>query len=189
MLEVHTLTWQKNWDIVIKGKRIAWTGPSGQWTGEAVKRVDAKGLYAVPGFGESHKHIESSHLTAGIRGRLGNTLRQYLDGGRLPRIFQRQRRAQCRVLADPEGTRQPLEDFSRTGLGHPADTLRNRRRATTATPKSEKTWPATPGSSDWGKSWTGPGSGTPGWTVRTGFGRSFKRPGMPTESSRGTGPV
>ena len=63
MLEVHTLTWQKNWDIVIKGKRIAWTGPSGQWTGEAVKRVDAKGLYAVPGFGESHKHIESSHLT------------------------------------------------------------------------------------------------------------------------------
>ena len=63
LLEVHTLTWQKNWDIVIKGKRIAWTGPSGEWTGETIKMVDTEGLYAVPGFGESHKHIESSHLT------------------------------------------------------------------------------------------------------------------------------
>ncbi len=63
MLDVHTLTWQKNWDIVIKGKRIAWTGPSGQWTGEVIKMVDTEGLYAAPGFGESHKHIESSHLT------------------------------------------------------------------------------------------------------------------------------
>ncbi len=63
MLEVHTLTWKVNWDIVIKGKRIAWTGPSGMWTGEAKKIVDSEGLHAVPGFGESHKHIESSHLT------------------------------------------------------------------------------------------------------------------------------
>jgi adenine deaminase len=50
-------------DIVVKGKRIAWVGPTGQWKGECGNIVDAKGLYAVPGFGESHKHIESSLLS------------------------------------------------------------------------------------------------------------------------------
>ena len=63
LLSVHTLTWNKNWDIVIRGERIAWIGPSGEWTGDADRSVDAKGYFAVPGFGESHKHIESSHLT------------------------------------------------------------------------------------------------------------------------------
>ena len=63
LLSVHTLTWNKNWDIVIRGDRIAWIGPSGEWTGDADRSVDATGFFAVPGFGESHKHIESSHLT------------------------------------------------------------------------------------------------------------------------------
>lgn len=63
MLDVYTDTWKENWDIVIKGDRIAWTGPHGEWKGEAERVVDESGSYAVPGFGESHKHIESSHVT------------------------------------------------------------------------------------------------------------------------------
>lgn len=62
MLEVHTLQWLPDYDIVIKGERIAWTGPHGMWAGEAAETVEAMGLYAVPGFGESHNHIESTHL-------------------------------------------------------------------------------------------------------------------------------
>jgi adenine deaminase len=63
MLDVHTLQWLPNHDIVIKGQRIAWTGPHGLWPGEADETINAMGLYAVPGFGESHNHIESTHLT------------------------------------------------------------------------------------------------------------------------------
>ena len=63
VLNVHTSSWSPNQDIVIKGQRIAWVGPAGGWSGRAAKKVDAYGLYAVPGFGESHKHIESTHLT------------------------------------------------------------------------------------------------------------------------------
>ena len=63
VLNVHTSTWSPNQDIVIKGQRIAWVGPSKAWNGKAAEVVDAYGLYAVPGFGESHKHIESTHLT------------------------------------------------------------------------------------------------------------------------------
>jgi len=37
--------------------------PTGQWKGQSDTVVDAKGLDAVPGFGESHKHIESSLLS------------------------------------------------------------------------------------------------------------------------------
>ena len=63
LLNVHTLTWKEDWDIVIKGKRIAWIGPRGEWKGTSHQTVEADGYYAVPAFGESHKHIESSHLT------------------------------------------------------------------------------------------------------------------------------
>ncbi|MDO6458015.1 adenine deaminase C-terminal domain-containing protein [Celeribacter halophilus] len=63
MLDVHTGLWLKDCDIVISGRRIAWTGPSGTWAGTAARIEDRPDLAAVPGFGEVHKHIESSHLT------------------------------------------------------------------------------------------------------------------------------
>jgi adenine deaminase len=63
LLNVHTLTWKENWDLVIKGQRIAWVGPHGEWTGSARSRVSVRGLWAVPGFGEAHKHIESTMLS------------------------------------------------------------------------------------------------------------------------------
>jgi adenine deaminase len=63
LLDVHTRTWNEDWEIVIAGRRIAWTGPAGTYAGEVRARVHEPSLAAVPGFGEVHKHIESSHLT------------------------------------------------------------------------------------------------------------------------------
>ncbi|MDW6021534.1 adenine deaminase C-terminal domain-containing protein [Mesorhizobium sp. BAC0120] len=63
LLDVHSRSWLANQEIVIKGRRIAYVGPAGSWTGEAARRVHEPDLAAVPGFGEAHKHIESSHLT------------------------------------------------------------------------------------------------------------------------------
>ncbi len=63
VLNVHTSMWMPDHDIVVSGERIAWVGPTGTWPGEAHNEIDATGEWAVPGFGESHKHIESSYLT------------------------------------------------------------------------------------------------------------------------------
>jgi adenine deaminase len=77
VLNVFTLSWEENQDIVVSGKRIAWVGPAGAWKGACDKIFDAKGLWAVPGFGESHKHIESTFLSpeweAALVIPLGNT--------------------------------------------------------------------------------------------------------------------
>jgi adenine deaminase len=77
VLNVFTLMWEPDQDIVVRGKRIAWVGPSGQWKGKSSNIFDAKGLWAVPGFGESHKHIESTLLSpeweAALVVPLGNT--------------------------------------------------------------------------------------------------------------------
>lgn len=63
MLEVATRRWLPEREIVIAGRRIAYTGPAGSWPGEAGRVVEEPTLSAVPGLGEVHKHIESSHLT------------------------------------------------------------------------------------------------------------------------------
>ena len=63
LLNVFTGNWEAHQDIVISGTRIAWVGNTGAWKGEAKATRDGRGLWAVPGFGESHKHIESSYLT------------------------------------------------------------------------------------------------------------------------------
>ncbi len=62
-LNVFTLDWHADHDIVVSGDRVAWIGPTGLWTGEVATVFDRAGLFAVPGFGEPHKHIESTHLT------------------------------------------------------------------------------------------------------------------------------
>ena len=63
LLDVHTRSWMEDAEVVIRGRRIAYVGPAGSWPGEAGERVHEPDLAAVPGFGEVHKHIESSHLT------------------------------------------------------------------------------------------------------------------------------
>ena len=63
LFDVHSRHWFEDQEIVIKGRRIAWVGPAGAYTGTAAEHVHEPRLSAVPGFGEVHKHIESSHLT------------------------------------------------------------------------------------------------------------------------------
>jgi len=63
LLDVHSRTWLADQEIVIRGRRIAWVGPAGTYEGEVAERHHEPNLSAVPGFGEVHKHIESSHLT------------------------------------------------------------------------------------------------------------------------------
>ncbi|MEM8867860.1 MAG: adenine deaminase C-terminal domain-containing protein [Verrucomicrobiota bacterium] len=63
LLNVHIGMWVEAQDIVIAGKRVAWVGATGGYEGEALETIDMTGYWAVPGFGESHKHIESSHVT------------------------------------------------------------------------------------------------------------------------------
>ena len=63
VLNVFTGEWVAAQDVVIAGERIAWVGESGAWRGKAASVHDGKGRHVVPGFGESHKHIESSYLT------------------------------------------------------------------------------------------------------------------------------
>lgn len=63
LLAVHANQWLENQEIVISGRRIAYVGPIGSYRGTVAERVKYPHLSAVPGFGEVHKHIESSHLT------------------------------------------------------------------------------------------------------------------------------
>jgi adenine deaminase len=63
LLVVHANHWLENQEIVISGRRIAYVGPIGSYRGEVAERAKYPHLSAVPGFGEVHKHIESSHIT------------------------------------------------------------------------------------------------------------------------------
>ena len=64
LLAVHANHWMDDQEIVISGRRIAYVGPVGSYRGEVMgPRVKYPNLSAVPGLGEVHKHIESSHLT------------------------------------------------------------------------------------------------------------------------------
>lgn len=63
LLDVYGRNWHEDQEIVISGRRIAWVGPAGQFPGDVAERIDRSSLSAMPGFGEVHKHIESSHLT------------------------------------------------------------------------------------------------------------------------------
>jgi adenine deaminase len=63
LLDTYGRNWHDDQEVVISGRRIAWVGPAGAYPGEVGERIDRRHLSAVPGFGEVHKHIESSHLT------------------------------------------------------------------------------------------------------------------------------
>jgi adenine deaminase len=70
ILNVFTQQWDAGQDIVIKGKYIAWVGPQGTWKGQCDNVIDAAGAQVVPGFGESHKHLESTDVTPEYEGAL-----------------------------------------------------------------------------------------------------------------------
>ncbi|MCD2172565.1 adenine deaminase [Rhizobium sp. C4] len=102
LLNVYSRTWAEDQEIVIKGRRIAYVGPAGSYRGEVARRVHYPDLSAVPGFGEVHKHIESSHLTPEFEAELvlprGNTWTceashefANVNGGRNTEFWQRAR--------------------------------------------------------------------------------------------------
>jgi adenine deaminase len=63
LLHVYSRTWAEDQEIIVKGRRIAWVGAAGTYRGSVSRRVHYPDLSAVPGFGEVHKHMESTHLT------------------------------------------------------------------------------------------------------------------------------
>ena len=63
LLDVHSRMWLDDHEIVFSGRRIAYVGPAGSYPGSVARDVHEPDLMAVPGFGEVHKHIESSHVT------------------------------------------------------------------------------------------------------------------------------
>jgi adenine deaminase len=63
LLDTNTALWRDDVEIAIAQGRIAHVGPRGSFTGSALRVEDCPNLAAVPGFGEVHKHIESSHIT------------------------------------------------------------------------------------------------------------------------------
>lgn len=77
LLAVHANEWLEGQEIIVSGRRIAYVGPVGSYRGSVAKRVRYPELSAVPGFGEVHKHIESTHLTPDFEAELvlprGNT--------------------------------------------------------------------------------------------------------------------
>jgi adenine deaminase len=63
LLGVHARHWLKDQEVIVSGRRIAFVGPIGSYPAEVKRRARHPALSAVPGFGEVHKHIESTHIT------------------------------------------------------------------------------------------------------------------------------
>ncbi|WP_127145530.1 adenine deaminase [Pelagibacterium montanilacus] len=125
----YTGHWLDDQEIVVSGRRIAYVGPRGSYRGEARERVSHPGLSAVPGFGEVHKHIESTHLTPEYEAELvlprGNTWTceashefGNVDGARNIEFWQKARLAgsPLKVFIQP-GSAVPPSAWEHTG-GH-----------------------------------------------------------------------
>lgn len=63
LLDTNSALWRENVEVAIYQGRVAYVGPKGSFCGNATQIIDRPGLSAVPGLGEVHKHIESSHVT------------------------------------------------------------------------------------------------------------------------------
>jgi adenine deaminase len=77
LLAVYSRHWLVDQEIIIAGRRIAYIGPIGSYRGAVEERVRYPALSAIPGLGEVHKHIESTHITPEFEAELvlprGNT--------------------------------------------------------------------------------------------------------------------
>src|SRR5450432_689252 len=73
----YSRQWLTDQEIIVAGRRIAYIGPIGSYRGSVTSRVRYPDLSAIPGLGEVHKHIESTHLTPEFEAELvlprGNT--------------------------------------------------------------------------------------------------------------------
>jgi len=77
LLSVYSRTWMEKQEIIVAGRRVAYVGPIGSYRGTVSERVRYPELSAIPGLGEVHKHIESTHITPEFEAELvlprGNT--------------------------------------------------------------------------------------------------------------------
>jgi len=77
LLSVYSRTWMEKQEIIVAGRRVAYVGPIGSYRGTVRERVRYPELSAIPGLGEVHKHIESTHITPEFEAELvlprGNT--------------------------------------------------------------------------------------------------------------------
>ena len=63
LLDTHSGLWREDVEVAIHAGRVAFVGPRDSYPGAARDIVERPRLSAVPGLGEVHKHIESSHVT------------------------------------------------------------------------------------------------------------------------------
>lgn len=63
LLDTGTRSWLDDAEIAVCQGRVAFIGPRGKFPGSARETIDRSAYSAVPGLGEVHKHIESSHIT------------------------------------------------------------------------------------------------------------------------------
>ena len=123
LLDVHTRTWREDWEIVIKGRRIAWVGPAGEYHGEVGERFhepDALRRARLRRGAQAYREFASD---AGMGGGAGAAARQHLDLRGEPRILQRQRPAQSRILAGGAQARLAAEDLPAARLRRAAHRL------------------------------------------------------------------
>ncbi|MFD1940922.1 adenine deaminase [Paradevosia shaoguanensis] len=127
LLSVHSRQWLEDQEIIICGRRIAYVGPRGSYRGTVAERVSYPDLMAVPGFGEVHKHIESTHLTPEFEAALvlprGNTWTceashefANVNGARNTEFWQKARKAgsQLKVFIQP-GSAVPPSAWEESG--------------------------------------------------------------------------
>ncbi|MBI4045390.1 MAG: adenine deaminase, partial [Devosia nanyangense] len=127
LLSVHSRQWLEDQEIIVCGRRIAYVGPRGSYRGTVAERVSYPDLMAVPGFGEVHKHIESTHLTPEFEAALvlprGNTWTceashefANVNGARNTEFWQKARKAgsQLKVFIQP-GSAVPPSAWEESG--------------------------------------------------------------------------
>ena len=137
LLAVHANHWLENQEIVIVGRRIAYVGRAGSWRGEARERLSYPHLSAAPGFGEVHKHIESTHLTPEFEAALvlprGNTWTceashefANVSGSRNTEFWQKARRAgsPLKIFIQP-GSAVPPSAWEQSGGWYRGPELRS----------------------------------------------------------------
>lgn len=104
LLAVYSRQWLTDQEIIVAGRRIAYIGPIGSYRGSVAARVRYPDLAAVPGLGEVHKHIESTHITPEFEAELvlprGNTWTceashefANVNGGKNTEFWQKARQA------------------------------------------------------------------------------------------------
>ena len=127
LFATYSRQWLHDQEIVIAGRRIAYIGPIGSYRGSVARRVSYPKLSAIPGLGEVHKHIESTHITPEFEAELvlprGNTWTceashefANVNGGKNTEFWQKARLAgsPLKVFIQP-GSAVPPSAWEETG--------------------------------------------------------------------------